>query len=168
MKEILNIKKLLLLLITITTLANVSYASFPVNGEILISIDTLKADTNKVVKKETMEEYHIRMQKQGFDIESCVCQSCRDGIAVKESKILNSRSSSSLFKTATVLWGIALIVFVVWILDGVACINDVSSCSSNNIPLIFYVSLLMLFGYSSIFYFLKGLSVQKKNKQKIK
>ena len=167
MKELLNIKKLLLLFITLITFTNVGYASFPVLGETIIFIDTIIPDTNKVIKKETMEEYHIRMQKQGFDIESCVCQSCRDGIAVKESKILNSRSSSSLFKTATVLWGIALIVFVVWILDGVACINDVSTCSSNNIPLIVYVSLLMLFGYSSIFYFLKGLSIQKRNKQNL-
>ena len=164
MKEILNIKKLLFLFISLIIFTNVSYASFPVHGEILISIDTLKADTNKVVKKETTEEYHLRMEKQGFDIESCVCQSCRVGIASKNYKTVNSRSSSSLFKTATVLCVIALIVFVVWILDGVACINDVSTCSSNNIPLIFYVSLLMLFGYSSIFYFLKGLSIQKRNK----
>ena len=108
------------------------------------------------------------MEKQGFDIESCVCESCRDGIAVKNSKTVNSRSSSSLYKTAAILWVLAGIVFAVWILDGVACINDVSTCSSNNIPLIFYVSLLMIFGYSSIFYFLKGLSVQKRNKQNLK
>tara|TARA_B110000495_G_C22857046_1_gene499765 strand:- start:96 stop:584 length:489 start_codon:yes stop_codon:yes gene_type:complete len=161
-------KKLILLLITIIIFTNVSYASFPVYGEILISIDTLKPDTNKVIKKETTEEYHLRMEKQGFDIESCVCESCRDGIAVKNSKTVNSRSSSSLYKTAAILWVLAGIVFAVWILDGVACINDVSTCSSNNIPLIFYVSLLMIFGYSSIFYFLKGLSVQKRNKQNLK
>ena len=161
-------KKLLLLLITLITLANVSYASFPVHGEILISIDTLKPDTNKVVKKETTEEYHLRIEKQGFDIDNCMCESCRDGIAVRNSKTVNSRSSSSLYKTAAILWVLAGIVFAVWILDGVACINDVSTCSSNNIPLIFYVSLLMIFGYSSIFYFLKGLSVQKRNKQNLK
>ena len=168
MKEILNIKKLLLLFITLIIFTNIGYASFPVHGEIFISINTLKADTNKVVKKETTEEYHLRMEKQGVDIDSCVCQSCRDGIASKNYKTVNSRSSSSLFKTAEVLWVIALIVFVVWMLDGVACINDVSTCSSNNIPLIFYVSLLMLFGYSSIFYFLKGLSIQKRIKQNLK
>ena len=168
MKEILNIKTLLLLFVTLITFTNIGYASFPVLGENIISIDTIIPDTNKSVKKETTEEYHLRMEKQGFDIESCVCESCRDGIASKNYKTVNSRSSSSLFKTAAVLWGIALIVFVVWILDGVACINDVSTCSSNNIPLIFYVSLLMLFGYSSIFYFLKGLSIQKRNKQNLK
>ena len=70
-------KKLILLLITITTFVNVSYASFPVYGEILISIDTLKPDTNKVIKKETTEEYHLRMEKQGFDINNCMCIDCR-------------------------------------------------------------------------------------------
>ena len=164
MKEILNIKKLLFLFIALIIFTNVSYASFPVHGETIIPIDTLKADTNKVVKKETTEEYHLRMEKQGFDIESCVCQRCRDGIASKNYKTVNNRSSSSFFKTAAVLSVIALIVFVVWILDGVACINDVSTCSSNNTPLIFYVSLLMLFGYSSIFYFIKGLLIQKRKK----
>ena len=168
MKEILNIKKLLFIFISLIIFTNVSYASLPVHGETIIFIDTIIPDTNKVVKKETTEEYHIRMQKQGFDIESCVCQRCRDGIASRNYKTVNSRSSSSLFKAAAVLWMIALIVFVVWILDGVACINDVSTCSSNNIPLIVYVSLLMLFGYSSIFYFLKGLSIQKRNKQNLK
>jgi len=155
-------KKLLLLLITLTTFTNVSYASFPVHGEILISIDTLKPDTNKVVKKETTEEYHLRMEKQGFDIESCVCESCRDGIAVKNLNTVNSRSSSSLYKTAAILFTLSLIVFVVWMLDGVACINDVSTCSSNNIPLIIELTLMMIFGYSSIFYFFKGLSIQNK------
>ena len=100
-------KKLLVLFITLITFINVGYASFPVHGEILISINTLKADTNKVVKKETTEEYHLRMEKQGFDIESCVCESCRDGIAVKNSKTVNSRSSSSLYKTAAILWVLA-------------------------------------------------------------
>ena len=158
------IKKLLLLLIMLITLANVSYASFPVLGETIISIDTIIPDTNKVVKKETTEEYHLRMEKQGFDIESCMCESCRDGIPLERSTTVNSRSSSSLYKTAAILFALALIVFVVWMLDGVACIEDSSTCSSNNIPLIVYVLLLMLFGYSSIFYFIKGLLVQKRNK----
>ena len=65
-------KKLLLVLIMLTILTNVSYASFPVHEEILISIDTLKPDTNKIVRKETTEEYHLRMEKQGFDI-NIVC-----------------------------------------------------------------------------------------------
>ena len=149
-------KKLLLLLITLTTFTNLSYASFP--------IDTNKADTTQVVVQETTEQYHLRMEKQGFDIENCVCESCRSGIAVKNIKNVNNRISSDLYKSAAVLFTLALIVFVVWILDGYHCINDASTCSTNNTSLIAYVTLLMLFGYSSIFYFFKAFSIQKKNK----
>ena len=70
-------KNILFLLITIITLTNVSYASFPVLGETIISIDTIIPDTNKIVKKETTEEYHKRMEKEGFDIENCMCADCR-------------------------------------------------------------------------------------------
>ena len=62
-----------LLLITLTTLMNVSYASFPV-------ADTLKMKQD-TVQKEAVEQYHIRMQKMGIDINSCKCESCRKGIA---------------------------------------------------------------------------------------
>ena len=153
-------KKLLLLLITLTTFTNVSYASFPV--------DTNKTDTTKVVVQETTEQYHLRIEKQGFDIESCVCESCRNGIVVRNIKTVNSRSSSSLYKVAAVLFTLSLIVFVVWTLDGAACINDSSTCSTNNSSLIIYLTLLMIFGYSSIFYFIKGLFAQNRNKKKLK
>jgi hypothetical protein len=62
-------KKLTLLLITITTFTNVSYASFPV--------DTNKTDTTQVAVKETTEQYHLRMEQQGFDISNCMCTDCR-------------------------------------------------------------------------------------------
>tara|TARA_B110000091_G_C13445879_1_gene321988 strand:- start:95 stop:529 length:435 start_codon:yes stop_codon:yes gene_type:complete len=62
-------KKLLLLLITLTTFTNVSYASFP--------IDTNKTDTTQVVVQETTEQFHLRMEKQGFDISNCMCVDCR-------------------------------------------------------------------------------------------
>ena len=146
-------KKLLLIIITLATFTNLIYASFP--------IDSNKADTTQVVAEETTEQYHLRMEKQGFDIENCVCESCRIGIAVKN---INNIKSSDLYKSAAVLFTLALIVFVVWILDGFHCINDASTCSTNNSSLIAYVTLLMLFGYSSIFYFFKAFSKQKKNK----
>tara|TARA_B110000914_G_scaffold155641_1_gene136802 strand:- start:255 stop:689 length:435 start_codon:yes stop_codon:yes gene_type:complete len=62
-------KKILLLLITLTTFTNVSYASFP--------IDTNKTDTTQVVVQETTEQFHLRMEKQGFDISNCMCVDCR-------------------------------------------------------------------------------------------
>ena len=153
-------KKLLLLLITLITFTNVSYASFPV--------DTNKIDTIQVVVEETTEQYHLRIEKQGFDIESCVCESCRSGIAIKNIKNVNNRTSSDLYKSAAVLFTLTLIVFVVWILDGFHCINDASTCSTNNTSLVAYATLLMIFGYSSIFYFFKAFSIQNKNKLKIK
>jgi len=61
-------KKLLLLLITLTTLTNVSYASFPI-------VDTLKVKQD-TVQTETVDQYHLRMQKMGFDIEDCKCELC--------------------------------------------------------------------------------------------
>ena len=106
------------------------------------------------------------MEKQGFDIDNCMCESCRDGIAVKQSKTLTSRDYSSLYKIATILFTISLIAFIVWVLDGVACIEDSSTCSSNPISLSLFLSLI--FFYSGIFYFIKGLSAQKRNKQNLK
>ena len=106
-------KKLILLFITITTLTNISYASFPV--------DTNKTDTTQVVIQETTEQYHLRIEKQGFDVESCVCESCRNGLTMRNIKTVNSRSSSSLYKVAAVLLILTLTlnVFGVWNLDGV-------------------------------------------------
>ena len=62
-------KKLPFLLIMLTTLNNLSYASFPVS-------DTLKVKQG-TVQTETVEQYHIRMQKMGFDIDDCRCDDCK-------------------------------------------------------------------------------------------
>jgi len=141
-----------------------SQASFPIANDFVYYNDTIIPDTSQNISQESIDQYHERIQKQGFDIDNCMCESCRDGIAVKQSKTLTSGSSNSLYKTAAILFALALIVFVVSMLDGVACINDVSTCSSSNTPLIVYISLLMIFGYLSIFYFIKGLLAQKKDK----
>ena len=86
-------KKLLLVLIMLTILTNVSYASFPVLADIIISTDTIIPDTNKIVKKETTEQYHLRLQKQGFDISNCMCVDCRKfkGITRDSNKNSNSK-----------------------------------------------------------------------------
>ena len=64
-------KKIILLVITLTTLTNVSYASFPVME------DTLKAKSDKLTEKKDIEQYHLRLEKQGFDISNCMCVDCR-------------------------------------------------------------------------------------------
>ena len=79
-------KKLIFLLIIIITLTNVSFASFPVTMEYVISIDTIKPDTNKIVIKETTAEFHSRLEKEGFDVDNCQCKDCRrfKGSDIKE------------------------------------------------------------------------------------
>ena len=88
-------KKLILLLITLITLTNVSYASFPITMDLVISIDTIIPDTNKVVIKETTAEFHSRLEKEGFDINNCMCEDCRrfkgSDIKEREDRHANSR-----------------------------------------------------------------------------
>jgi len=38
------------------------------------------AEESKPLEKEELDEYHIRMQKQGFDIRNCKCPKCRKKI----------------------------------------------------------------------------------------
>jgi hypothetical protein len=71
-------KKLLLLLIVLTTFMNVSYASFPV-------VDTLEAKVDSL-QTEEIKQYHYSLQQMGIDLKSCKCESCRNGIAPLLSK----------------------------------------------------------------------------------
>ena len=65
-------KSLFFFLILLTKINNVSYASFPIiTGLLKIIKDTLK--------KESVDAYHLRMQKMGFDFNSCNCESYRAG-----------------------------------------------------------------------------------------
>jgi hypothetical protein len=63
--------RMILLLITLITFTNVSYASFPIN--VNPSIDTLQTDQIK--------QYHSSLLKMGIDLKTCKCESCRNGIA---------------------------------------------------------------------------------------
>ncbi len=65
-------KKLLLLLITLTTFMNVSYASFPIS-------DTLEVPQD-IVQTEEIKQYHYSLQQMGIDLNACKCESCRIGI----------------------------------------------------------------------------------------
>ena len=71
-------KKLILLLITLTTFMNVSYASFPIADTLKITQDTLQT--------EEIKQYHYSLQKMGVDLNSCKCVSCRGAIAPLVSK----------------------------------------------------------------------------------
>ena len=62
--------RMILLLITLTTHINLSYASFPIHDN--LATDTLQTDEIK--------QYHFNLQQMGFDLRSCKCISCRNGI----------------------------------------------------------------------------------------
>ena len=66
-------KRILLLLITLTTFMNVSYASFQIINTLEIKQDTLQT--------EEIKKYHSSLIKMGVDLSSCKCESCRNGIA---------------------------------------------------------------------------------------
>ena len=66
-------KKLLLLLTTLIAFTNVSYASFPVADTLKVNQDTLQT--------EEIKEYHDHLIQMGIDLNSCKCESCRNGIA---------------------------------------------------------------------------------------
>jgi hypothetical protein len=67
-------KKLFLLLITLITFKNVSFASFP------IVVDTLEM-TIETLQTEEIKQYHYSLQQMGIDLKSCKCESCRSGIS---------------------------------------------------------------------------------------
>ena len=66
------IKKIIFLFITLITFANVSYASFPVSDTLKVKQDTLQT--------EEIKQYHYSLQQMGIDLNSCKCESCRNGI----------------------------------------------------------------------------------------
>lgn len=63
-------KNTILLFIILTTYFSVSYASFPVN-------DNLVSDT---LQTEEIKQYHYNLQQEGFDLNSFRCISCRNGV----------------------------------------------------------------------------------------
>ena len=66
-------KKLLFLLIILTPFTNLSYASFPIADTLEVKEDTLQT--------EEIKQYHSSLIKMGIDLNSCKCESCRNGIA---------------------------------------------------------------------------------------
>ena len=65
-------KKLFLLLVTLIAFTNICYSSFPIQSNLVTYTDTLQTDKIK--------EYHTSLIKLGFDLNTCKCESCRNGI----------------------------------------------------------------------------------------
>ena len=58
----------------LTTFTSASYASFPIISDTLeTTIDTLQT--------EEIKKYHDHLIEMGIDLNSCKCESCRNGIA---------------------------------------------------------------------------------------
>ena len=109
-------KKLLFLFIALISFTNVSYASFPITDTFEIKQDT--------VNTETVAEYHLRMQKMGFDIQDCRCDDCKKfkGInnAMKNGETRQKKKTNykSLFVTMGVWIIVIIILLFVWIVRG--------------------------------------------------
>jgi len=110
-------KKLFLLLITLTTFSNVSFASFP------IIVDTLEM-TIDTLQTEEIKQYHYSLQQMGIDLNSCKCESCRNGSSplISKSDIVHKKEeiempkektepNGNLFVFLSVLSALAAIVF---------------------------------------------------------
>ena len=117
-------KKLIFLLITLITLTNVSYASFPVTMEPIISIDTIIPDSTKINNdkhvrearpegsKESTEEYHLRMEKQGFDVSTCMCPDCRrfKGVNAYSAADLRKANEGRVVRGAAASIGLTILI----------------------------------------------------------
>ena len=106
--------RMILLLITLTTHINLSYASFPIH-------DNLATNT---LQTEEIKQYHYNLQQMGFDLSSCKCISCRNGIdlivikpkslPIKSENIIEEEkreSSSGLYVLLSVLSAIGSFLF---------------------------------------------------------
>jgi hypothetical protein len=120
-------KRFLFLFIALTSFTNVSYASFPITDTLQIKQETLQT--------ETVEQYHLRMQKMGVDINSCKCVSCRKGIPtlVRDSKgglviVDNNSESNGNARAMYVLAGLILLGVIIWIFIG---LTHAYNCADN-------------------------------------
>ena len=121
--------KKILLLILLTTLTNVSYASFPVTDTLKIKQDT--------VQTETVEQYHIRMQKMGFDIDDCRCDDCKifKGIntPLKNGEVKQKQKTNiwPLLKTLGIWFLAVAVILVIWLI--VAIFNAFKGLGDNHV-----------------------------------
>ena len=117
-------KKIILLLITLTTFMNVSFASFPV-------LDTLKVK-QETIQKETADAYHLRMQKMDIDLNSCKCESCRNGI----SPLTNNREVNKPLNQFKRIWlPIIITMAILAVILGLLLVRYVDENLSGGTPL---------------------------------
>ena len=99
-------KKLILLFIALTTFTNMGYASFPIADTLEIKQYTLQT--------EEIKEYHSSLIKMGIDLNSCKCESCRNGIAPLTNNIeTNSNLQKNIWIQLLIIMTILSIVLVI-------------------------------------------------------
>ena len=95
------IKKILFLFIALTTFTNVSYASFPITDTLGVKQDALQT--------EDIKQYHSSLIKMGFDLNTCKCESCRNGIA----PLTNSREVNKPLSQFQRIWLPIIIIMTI-------------------------------------------------------
>ena len=128
-------RKLILLLIALTTFMNVSYASFPITDTLQVKQDTIQT--------EEIKQYHQSLLKMGIDLNSCKCESCRKGISplvcnskgelVKvDKKSVSNGNASAMYLLA----GLILLGVVIWGVIGLTraynCVDNGSDCPQSS------------------------------------
>ena len=100
-------KKLISLLITLTTFVNVSHASFPI-------VDTLEVNQD-TVQTEEIKQYHSSLIKMGIDLNACKCESCRNGIAplTKNGKEVLEKNKMNIWIQLLIIITILSILFMI-------------------------------------------------------
>jgi len=116
-------KIIILLLITLSTFTIESYASFPITDVLEIKQDTLQT--------EEIKQYHSSLIKMGIDLNSCKCESCRNGIVPlvsnsKQNKDNSQELENNKFNSwipLIVLGAILLILLILLMFRGVEKFN---------------------------------------------
>lgn len=134
-------KKLYFIFFALIILMSNSFASFPVS-------DTLNLYQDSITK-ESAEDYHLRLQKMGFEMESIK----------KDDNFDTKMLSGSFFLTGFSLMLVSLITFTISMLDFFSCVDRTETCNQSGIP---YFILSFVFFFSSIFYFIRGFIIKSK------
>ena len=117
-------KKLILLLITLTTFTHVSYASFPVSDTLKVKQDT--------VQTEEIKKYHDHLIQIGIDLNSCKCESCRNGI----SPLTNNREVNKPLNQFKRIWlPIIITMAILAVILGLLLVRYVDKNLSGGTPL---------------------------------
>ena len=83
------LKNLLFIFFTLITLANVSYASFPV-------ADTLKVKQD-ILQTEEIKKYHSNLIKMGIELNDCRCESCRKSNKSLKNNTMQQSTATGLY-----------------------------------------------------------------------